>query len=151
MSAGAISNREVVIAEPRTGVVEAARRTRERHVDCLVVCEPAGSANRPVGIVTDRDLVLEVLAENLDPAAVTLGDLSGQQLVTAHEADGIWETILRMRTLGLHRMPVVDDTGGLSGLLTLDDLLELLADELNQLASVTAGSMKKEKQTRPPH
>jgi CBS domain-containing protein len=80
--------------------------------------------------------VIEVLATNLEPDAVTVGDLIGTELLTARERDGLWETLRRMQSRGVRRIPVVDADGYLAGILTQDDVLEILVGELSDLVKI---------------
>lgn len=150
MSVGKICNRTTVIVRKQDSVVETAKLMRQNHVGTVVVVDDAGGDLTPVGIVTDRDLVLEVLAAEINPETVTIGDLVGYELVTAREDDGLWDTMQRMRSHGVRRMPVVDHHGRLVGIISVDDLLELLSVELNELGRVIAREHAREEKTRPP-
>jgi len=150
MSVGRICNRTTVVARRGDSVLEVARIMRQNHVGSVIVVDDTAGAATPIGIVTDRDLVLEVIAAELDPEAVTISDLVARELVTAHEADSLWDTMQRMRSHGTRRMPVVDDSKQLVGILSVDDLLELLAVELNELARVSAREQAHEQTSRPP-
>jgi len=150
MSVGQFCNRDTVIAREHDSIVATAKLMRESHVGSVVVVEEQAGTLKPVGIVTDRDLVLEVLAAGLDPETVTIGDLISCELATVGEQDGIWETIQRMRIKGVRRMPVVDAHGGLLGIISVDDLLEILATELSEVTKVLAREQVREEKTRPP-
>lgn len=138
MPIGEICNREVVISFPKESAVEAARLMRQYHVGDLVIVEEGKDGRVPVGIVTDRDLVVEVMAKEVDPARFTVGDLMSRDLLTVREQDGIYETIQRMRIHGVRRVPVVDASGGLVGIVSIDDLFSLLAEEMTDLVRVTS-------------
>lgn len=138
MPIGEICNREVVIAFARESATEAAKLMRQYHVGDVVIVEERDGRRVPVGIVTDRDLVIEVMAKEVDPALFRMGDLVTRELFSAHEQDGVYETIQRMRVHGVRRMPVVDRDGALVGIVTLDDLLALLAEEMTALSRITA-------------
>ena len=138
MPIGEICNREVVVSFPQESAVEAARLMRQYHVGDLLIVEEARDRRVPVGIVTDRDLVVEVMAQEIDPAQFTVGDLMSRELLTAREEDGIYETIQRMRAHGVRRVPVVDASGGLVGIVSIDDLFSLLAEEMTDLVRVTS-------------
>jgi len=144
MPIGEICNREVVIVQADKPVLEAARLMRQYHAGDVVVVEERGGLRVPVGIVTDRDLVVEIMAPGLDPAVITVGDIMAPELATVMENIGVFEAIQYMRTKGVRRLPVVDDKGGLIGILTLDDLLELLADELIALVRLVKREQKRE-------
>ena len=86
---------------------------REHHVGGLVVVKEKSGKRVPVGIVTDRDLVIEVIAEGVDMGDISVGDIMSDQLVTAREGDDLLETIKMMRARGIRRLPVIDDDGAL--------------------------------------
>jgi CBS domain-containing protein len=119
------------------------------HVGDLVVVEEAAGARRPVGIVTDRDLVMEVLAPGLDPETVTVGDLPTRDLAVAGVGDDLMETLARMGALGVRRMPVVDADGALAGILAADDVLEVVAELAGHLVKLTARGIAGEVRRRP--
>jgi CBS domain-containing protein len=144
MPIGEICNREVVIVQRDTTASEAARLMRQHHVGDVVVVDDRGGAKIPAGIVTDRDLVVEIMAPAIDQMAITVGDIMATELATVKENTGIFETIEYMRAKGVRRVPVVDKGGGLIGILALDDLLELLADELLALAKLVRHEQKNE-------
>ena len=139
-----VCNREVVVVQGNESVLEVAQLMRRHHVGDVVVVEERGGGRVPVGIVTDRDLVVEVVAAQLDPASITVGDIMAPQLVTLKESAGLFEAIEYMHAKGVRRLPVVDDKGGLVCILTLDDLIELLAEEMAALAKLVKYEQKKE-------
>lgn len=124
--------RDVVIAYRDTPLAEAAKRMRARHVGCIVVVEKDDAA-RPVGILTDRDIVVEVVAAELDPRSITVGEVMTAPIVTVNADDDALDTLKVMRIRGVRRVPVVDGTGALAGLASLDDLLEIAGDTLNDV------------------
>jgi CBS domain-containing protein len=139
-----ICNREVVIVQRENTVLEAARLMRQHHVGDVVVVESRDGVRIPVGIVTDRDVVVEIIAPGLDPSAITVGDIMVPELAAAKESIGMFEAIEYMRAKGVRRLPVVDEGGGLVGILTLDDLLELLTEEFLALGRLVQHERKKE-------
>lgn len=136
MKIGECCNREVVTAEKDMSIVEVARLMQEYHVGDLIVVENLNGRTRPVGIVTDRDLVIEVLAQMAPIDAIRVGDVMSYDIATVGENDELWETLERMRKLGVRRMPVVDAGGVLVGIITLDDLMELMAEAMGHIASL---------------
>jgi CBS domain-containing protein len=129
----------VVFAAREETVATAAKLMRENHVGSIVVVEQVNSGKRiPIGIVTDRDLVVEVLAPGLDAKTITVGDIMGAELVTVREKEGLLETMEIMRYKGVRRIPVVDEAGQLIGIASIDDLLEVLAEEMTELAKIVA-------------
>jgi len=148
MLVGKICNREVVFVRPETSIPEAAQLMREHHVGGLVVVEEKSGKRIPAGIVTDRDLVLEVIAEGVDMNEISVGDIMSDQLVTARESDDLLETIKIMRARGIRRLPVIDDDNGLAGILTVDDLIDLFSEQIADLARLIALEQKREKEKR---
>ena len=149
MPIGELCNRDVVFATRDNTVAEAAELMRHHHVGDLVVVEEELGQRLPIGMLTDRDLVVEVLAKNVAINDVTVGDLMSVDLVVAHETDGVYETIQLMRSRGVRRLPVVGQHGGLVGIISVDDLLELLAEEIAGLDRVVSREQQREKKTRP--
>lgn len=143
-----ICNREVVIVQRNSTTSEAARLMREHHVGDVIVVDDRGGVKVPVGIVTDRDLVVEIMAPAVDQTVVTVGDIMLPDLATVRESAGVSETIEYMRAKGVRRVPVVDRSGGLIGIVALDDLLELLAEELLALARLVRHEQKREAASR---
>ena len=148
MAVGEICNREVVIAEKGLSVVAAAQLMRTQHVGDLVVVEVRDGRKHPVGIVTDRDIVVEVVAAGVNPEVLKVGDIMGPEVATVRESDGLFEALRYMRDKGVRRMPVVDRDGALVGILTLDDLLSLLAEEMTELAKLVSHERQREANAR---
>lgn len=144
MPVSEICNREVIIVQRDDTVLDAAKLMRQFHVGDVLVVEERNGVRIPVGIVTDRDLVVEALAPELDGNAITVGDIMVPGLATVNEGTGIFEAIQYMRAKGVRRLPVVDGNGGLAGIIAMDDLLELLADELLALSKLVKHEQKKE-------
>jgi CBS domain-containing protein len=107
-------------------VEKAARTMRDRHVGCLLVTRHGA----PAGIVTDRDLVVRVIAEGRDPSTARVGDFVTYDPITLSVHDGIETAVQRMRQHGVRRLPIVDENGVAVGIVTADDLLVLLGGEI---------------------
>lgn len=136
MNVGHICNRKVIHADLETGVIDAARMMREQHVGSLIVTCREAAGLRPVGIITDRDLVVEVMAEEIEPQRLALEDaMSGHPLI-AYESDDSYEVLERMREKGVRRIPVVNSEGYLVGVLAIDDILRMIFHELGNLVSL---------------
>jgi len=123
---------DIVTASSDQSAGNLATLMKEENVGSVVIVEE----RRPVGIVTDRDLTVKVLEERADPREVTAGDVMTPGPVTAGMDDGVFDVIRTMRDAPARRMPVVSEDGTIAGIITLDDLLVLLADELEGLATV---------------
>lgn len=149
MAIGEICNREVVTIRRKDSVTEAARAMRKHHVGSLVVVDENGKFGVvPVGIITDRDITVSVTALQLDPSTITVNEIMGETVMCVNETAGIAETVSLMRAKGVRRLPVVDEAGTLTGMVSADDLLSLLAEELSGLADATTREQRHEAQTR---
>jgi CBS domain-containing protein len=148
MSVGEICNRDVITIEKSAPVARAARLMRQYHVGSVIVVADGSQPPRPVGIVTDRDLAIEILAQEVPAETVTVGDVMAAELLTAREEDGVWETIMRMRAVGVRRLPVVTRNGDLAGILTMDDLLQFIVGELSDLVKLVRREQKREEAIR---
>jgi|APFre7841882724_1041349.scaffolds.fasta_scaffold10177_3 CBS domain-containing protein len=148
MNVGEVCSRVVVFAERDLPLTEAARLMRDHHVGSLVVVDDKGAGRLPVGVITDRDIVVAVVAKEVDPRTVSAGEVMAPEPALARETDSELDVLRTMRRRGIRRMPVVDAEGRLVGLITLDDLLGLLAEELGSLARTVETEQAAEARTR---
>ena len=148
MKIGEICTREVVCTAVDTPVAAAAKLMRQYHMGDVIVTRNDGDKRTPLGIVTDRDIVLGVIAPELAPDTITVGDIMGQELTTASEHEDVFDVIQRMRDKGVRRMPIVDIDGALAGIVSIDDVLEVLAEEITELARLISREQMHERQTR---
>ncbi len=148
MPVGELCIRQVVIAPRDTSVLSAAKLMRQYHVGDLVVTDETAGRRVPVGIVTDRDIVLEVLGQELDAASLSLNDIMTGDLIAVREHEGVFQTIQLMRAKGVRRAPVVNGEGALVGIVSVDDLIELLAEELSELVKLVSREQKREAEMR---
>jgi len=149
MNVGEICSRVVVIAERNTPVQQAAKLMRDHHIGALVVTEGGADARRPIGIVTDRDMVVEVVAADLDYRVLTVGDIMSEGPATVNETAGVFEVIGQMRNSGVRRLVVVDANRHLLGIVAMDDLIPVLAEETSALAQAIHLEQRRETQRRP--
>jgi CBS domain-containing protein len=149
MRVGEFCNRDVVIVDKDAQVLEAAQLMRTHHVGDLVVIEERVGKRIPVGIITDRDIVIEVVAKNITLDAVSIGDVMSFELTTVSEDDDIFDTVKLMRTNGVRRVPVVDKQGALAGILAVDDLLGLLEEFVGDVTGVIVRGQAREQKVRP--
>jgi len=126
----------------------AALLMRKHHVGDLVVVDGSDGDAIPAGIVTDRDIVVSVVALGLDPASLQVGDIMSDDLLTCREDDDVYQTIEHMRVRGIRRVPVVNDNGALAGIVSADDLLEFLAEEMGDLSRISGNQQAHEKRAR---
>jgi signal-transduction protein with cAMP-binding, CBS, and nucleotidyltransferase domain len=148
MRVGEFCVREVIECTRKTSALELSQLMRQSHVGDVVVVDQPNGKKVAVGIVTDRDLAVEVMAKERDPALVTAGDLMGRKLITVGEGGDVYETAELMRYEGVRRVPVVDDQGGLAGIVTMDDLLRIIGEQLALLAQVIGRERFQEQQSK---
>ena len=142
-------NREVVVLEQDESVTEAARIMREYHVGDVVVVRTQQGRNFPVGILTDRDIALEIVAKSADPQNVSARDAMSYELVTVNEDDDLMHAIEIMRDKGIRRLPVVDLDETLVGILTVDDVLDLFSEVFIDIVHLVDRQRRREASTRP--
>jgi CBS domain-containing protein len=148
MKATDVCNREVVTVETHDSLRDAAALMRQHHVGDVVVVERSGGYLVPLGILTDRDIVVEVVAEGVELEDVTVGDAMTGELVTAGEDDDLLSTLERMRENAVRRLPVIDAKGVLVGIVTLDDIIGLLAKELTEVWALIVRERRHEAEQR---
>ena len=149
MKVGDACNRLVIHVNADESVHRAAELMRKYHVGYLVVTEFGDTDRVPIGAVTDRDIVLETVAPGIDPEEITVGDIMDQDPpLVANEGDEVAETLEAMRTAGVRRVPVVDSHRNLVGILALDDMLGLLATELETIAVIVGSQRHNESKVR---
>ena len=149
MKVGEFCNREVVIAPQDMTVLEAAKLMRQYHVGNVVVVEKRENRSVPVGILTDRDIVVELLAKEIDVSLFSIGEVMTFDLTTAWEGEDIIDTVKKMKLKGIRRIPVVNKEGFLIGILALEDLIELIAEQLSDLVALCRRGQKQEAEKRP--
>jgi len=129
-------------------ILEAAALMRQHHTgDLIVVDDPQGDRT-PAGIITDRDIVIEVLGNELDPATTSVSSVMSAKLVIASASEDVSDALERMRLHGVRRLPVVDHDGSLFGVVTLDDILTLQVGQLNTLAAIVSKELTREQRSR---
>ncbi|MGE5339359.1 MAG: CBS domain-containing protein [Gemmatimonadota bacterium] len=139
-----LATMQVVSVQPQTTLAECAQIMRNQHVGSLIVVDDKGRRDNPVGIVTDRDIVIESVAVDLDPKTLTAGDVMATPLATVNDSDDILDALARMRERGVRRLPVVSQDGALAGIIAVDNLLEALAEQLDSVVRVIKAEQTKE-------
>ena len=152
MNAGSVCKRGVVIAAPTDDLIAAAHVMREKHVGYLIVSEKSDpmerGGGRVVGVLTDRDIVVAVLAQEVDAHALKVGDVMTRNPLLIEEAQSIEAVLCHMREAGVRRVPVVDRSGALTGVLSIDDVLERIADQLINIAGSIRNEQRMERAVR---
>lgn len=144
MRVGEICTRSVSWCEPGTSVIDAARMMRDAHINNVIVAEQRDGERIPVGVLTDRDIVIQIVAKEVDPKAVSVGDIMSREIFTVDEDEPVRETIERMRFKGVRRLPVINKRGAMIGVIAMEDLLRNLAEDLTAIAAVTPRARVKE-------
>jgi CBS domain-containing protein len=139
---------DVACCTPRATVLEAAYQMRHKHTGDLVVVEDDEERQEPLGIITDRDIVVDVLAKGLEPAKTLVSSVMRTPIVIARDDEDSSLAMERMRVHGVRRMPVVGSRGKLVGIVTADDLLKRLAQEASVLTEITAREQRQEERGR---
>jgi len=145
MSLASVCNRNVVYIDQDAGIIEVARMMREQHVGSIVVVDHSG---KPIGIITDRDLVIEVIAKEVSADSLILKDIMTPQPVILDENEATEDALRTMRDKGVRRSPVVDAEGLLSGIVSIDDILQHLSQELNELVALIDNEQQQESVSR---
>ena len=148
MNVGEICNRIVMFAYRGTSLTDAARLMREHHVGSLVVVDETAQGRVPVGMLTDRDIVVAAVAGDVNPRTVTVGEVMQGELQTVREEDSVSDALRLMRRRGIRRLPVVTMGGTLAGIVTVDDLLGIAAEQLNDLVRAIGAEQSREARVR---
>jgi CBS domain-containing protein len=150
MNAGSVCKRGVVTVAPMDDLVAAAHLMREKHVGYLIVSEASGpqKESRVVGVLTDRDIVVAVLAREVDAHALKVGDVMTRDPLLIEEGQSIEAVLRHMREAGVRRVPVVDRSGALTGVLSIDDVLERIAEQLINIAGSIRNEQRMERAVR---
>ena len=127
----------VVTVQPTQSVRDAALLMRDRHVGAVLVVDD----DRPIGIVTDRDIVMRAIIEGRDPNTTPVRDVMSGGLTVAASDQKIDDAVIAIRTAGVRRLPIVNAAGKAIGIVTLDDLVVLMAGELNLVASAVQSNL----------
>lgn len=150
LNAGTICTRIVTITHADMPLNEAARLMAEIDVGCLVVVErQSPEISIVVGILTDRDIVIGAVAADQNPQSLHVGDVMSKDVITAREQDSVLDVLATMRHKRVRRIPVTGQHGTLIGLIALDDVIEIVAEEMQALASAVGATQKRQRAARP--
>jgi predicted transcriptional regulator len=149
MKVGEYCKREVVSINLAADALDAARLMREEHIGFLVVYSLDDELRKPVGVVTDRDLVLGVMAKEVSPQSVTVGDVMTRQPLVANESDDFKDLLQAMRVAGVRRAPVVDIRGALVGVIAIDDAIDAVTGLMCDIAGSIRSEQRQEWRARP--
>lgn len=144
MKVGKVCKHQVITVTPRVDLIAAAELMREKHVGFLVVAESdtTGLYGRPVGVLTDRDIVVSVVANGADPKQLTVADIMNQGPAVVDETESLDQALQTMRRMGVRRLPVVGPRGTLTGVLSLDDVIDVLAREIGEVSGAVQNEQR---------
>jgi CBS domain-containing protein len=151
MNVGKTCQKNPVTIRPFDDLTAAAQLMREKHVGYLVVVEPSvrDSAFAPVGVLTDRDIVVSVVAREADARTLRAGDVMTREPVVATEDESLGSALKKMRKVGVRRLPVVGQHGEIVGVISLDDIIDALVGELEDAAGAIRSEQLIEHSLRP--
>jgi CBS domain-containing protein len=135
---GKVCTKRVVTASPDMTVTQAAQLMLAKNVGTVVVA----NSMKPVGLLTDRDIAVDVVGKGKDPATTRLSEVMRKALTVIREEAGILDAAKLFGKTGVRRLPVVNKAGKMVGIIALDDLIMLLGDEMAHMASGMARGLK---------
>lgn len=148
MSIGEICTRDVIVANRKDSVLDVAKLMRKYHVGDVVIIDQHMDQNLPVGIITDRDIVLELVAREVDIGSVMAEDVMSTDLLIAEENEQLTGLVQQMQSKGVRRVPVINAKGGLIGIVSEDDIIEVIGEQLSNLVSLTSRGVRREQTMR---
>jgi signal-transduction protein with cAMP-binding, CBS, and nucleotidyltransferase domain len=149
MDVGEICTRTVIVATRELVLSEAARLMRQHHVGTIVVIEEIDEGRVPVGMLTDRDIVVGVVAKDVDARTLSVGEVMSGDLVSVREQDSVFDALRLMRSRGVRRVPVTSGAAGLLiGILAVDDVLEIVAEQLREIVRAIGSERTHEQRAR---
>jgi CBS domain-containing protein len=151
MNVGTLCHREVVSVDAAEGLTQAARLMRQHHVGFLVVVESntRDTDLKVVGVLTDRDIVTAVVAKEADVRGFKVGDVMTRNPLLADVSSALESTLRTMREVGVRRVPVVGARNELVGVLSMDDVLDSLAEQLDSVTGAIRSEQRQERTARP--
>lgn len=151
MNVSDICKRNVVTIHPNQTLVAAIELMREQHIGYLIVTDSQTSNNPlvPVGVLTDRDIVVGVLARGADVRGLSVDEVMTRKPVVARDSDAVRSALKEMRRIGVRRLPVVDSNGQLTGVLALDDIFDSIAELITDAAEAVQQEQRLESALRP--
>lgn len=149
MKIGDICHRPVIAIDHAMDIPAAAQLMREHHVGFLVVHKSGDELRRPIGVLTDRDIVIEVVAKKVEPAALSVEDLMNRQPLVANDNEELADVLQAMRIAGIRRVPVVDVRGALAGVFAIDDAFDLITGFMCDITGSVKSEQRQERRSRP--
>jgi predicted transcriptional regulator len=148
MKVGEVCRRAVIAIDSNADINAAADLMRTHHVGFLIVYKAGDELRRPFGVLTDRDIVIEVIAKKVDPAAVTVADVMTRQPLVADETEQLGDVLQAMRIAGIRRVPVVDTRGALIGVVAVDDAFDVITGFMCDITGSVKNEQRQERRVR---
>lgn len=148
MKVADICRRAVIAIDNSADINAAAELMRKHHVGFLIVHQLGDDLRRPIGVLTDRDIVLEVIAPRVDPTALTVEDVMTRQPLVAKENEELGDVLQAMRLAGIRRVPVVDSRGALAGVIAIDDALDVITGLMCDITGSLQNEQRQERRVR---
>jgi predicted transcriptional regulator len=148
MKVGEVCKRAVISTENSADITAAAELMRQHHVGFLIVYKSGDELRRPIGVLTDRDIVIEVVAKKVDPASLKVDDLMTRQPLVANESEQLGDVLQAMRMAGIRRVPVVDTRGALTGVIAIDDAFDVITGFMCDITGSVKNEQRQEWHTR---
>ena len=143
-----LCTRKVIEIDADASLLDAAKLMRTHHVGALVVTDQPDGQRVPVGMLTDRDIVVAVVAASADAAALTVGDVMSREPATCAATQDVFDAIEAMRRRGVRRLPVLNERGGLCGIVTSDDVYGAIAAHMGNLSRALTREQVREREER---
>jgi predicted transcriptional regulator len=148
MKVSDICKRAVVSIDNTMDINAAAELMRQHHVGFLIVHKSGDELRRPIGVLTDRDIVIEVIAKKVDPASLTVDDLMTRKPLVADETEELGDVLQAMRMAGIRRVPVVDARGALTGVVAIDDAFDVITGFMCDITGSVKSEQRHERSSR---
>lgn len=148
MKVGAICRRDAIAIANTESITAAAQLMREQHVGFLVVYRYGDELRRPIGVLTDRDITVEVIAKKVDPEALSVDDLMTRQPLIANDTEDLSDVLQGMRMAGIRRVPVVDLRGALIGVVAIDDAFDIITGFMCDITGSVKNQQRMERHAR---
>lgn len=148
MKVADVCKRAVIAIDNRMDIAAAAELMRVHHVGFLVVYRSGDEIRRPIGVLTDRDIVIEVIAKKVDPVTVTVDDLMSRQPLVAQEFEEVGDVLQAMRIAGVRRVPVVDAREALVGVIAIDDIFDVITGFMCDITGSVKNEQRAERRSR---
>jgi predicted transcriptional regulator len=148
MKVSDICKRAVIAIDNSADINAAAELMRRHHVGFLIVHKSGDELRRPIGVLTDRDIVMETIAKKLDPAALRVDELMTRQPLVANESEELGDVLQAMRIAGIRRVPVGDSRGALAGVVAIDDVFDVIAGFMCDITGSVKSEQRQERRWR---